>query len=42
MSGLDKLKKLKKLYLTRNRIQVLEGLLENRCLEVSFTLFLPL
>ena len=34
MSGLEKLKKLKKLYLARNRIQVLEGLLENRALEV--------
>ena len=33
MSGFEKLKKLKKLYLTRNRIQVLEGLLENRSLE---------
>ena len=33
MSGFDKLKKLRKLYLTRNKIQVLEGLLENKMLE---------
>ena len=33
MSGFDKLKKLRKLYLTRNKVQVLEGLLENKMLE---------
>ena len=33
MSGFEKLKKLRKLYLTRNKIQVLEGLLENKMLE---------
>ena len=35
MNGLENLKKLRKLYLAKNKIQVLEGLLENRHLEVN-------
>ena len=33
ISGLDRLKKLKKIYLTKNRIQVFEGMMENKQLE---------
>ena len=35
ISGLEKLKHLKKIYLTRNKIQVLENLENNKYLEVN-------
>ena len=41
LSGLEKLTKLKKLYLTKNRIQVFEGLTTNKHLEeVDFTIII--
>ena len=41
LSGLEKLTKLKKLYLTKNRIQVFEGLTTNKYLEeVDFTIII--